>query len=1351
VFFLLLPRSAWAAEPVLDVRILSEDEAGVLFEYLLPEIGVDEVPGGRVVVRLPGAALSEPAGYPAVPSRAVLIALPPGANALVEILDIQSDGTGAYPIAPMPEMREGEPFFGDWAPDLPAGPWPKEWTEVTPPARLRDQRVVAIILHPLRFDRESGRTAVLRSARIRVRFEGGTSGAAPERGEEEKDPFGTVYRRALLNRSSAGAWKTRAAPPPKTTGPSFSSSADWIRLEIAGTGLYRVTYDRLVEAGVIDPGSAIGDPRGIRIFTGGGLPLPADLSSARPTWMEEIAIRVPGEEDASFDPGDAIEFYALGLSGWRGEFEPEALDDYEHVEHPYAKRNVYWLTWGGSFDGSPRRIVQVVAGPEAVGPSPVTLRTFSSRVHAEQDVLRDLTRYGEDGWFWDRFTPSETDKSFFLPTPDADTTEDARVRVRLFHYADALSPCGTERALLTINGVPSKLQEWNSCTMVDRAIQPFDYDSTAHWAADGYSRVDIEVFFRRKVYVCWIEMEYQRFFREREGALSFRISEPGEFRVPIAGFPGGLTSVLDVTDPKDVRELIGFASAGDSTVLYLSVDGPRSYLARRRGAAEPPAKIEIAHPADLRGAPSGAEYLVIAADEVFGAIGPLVAERSAEMSARAVRLSDIYANFSGGLPDPVAIRDFLSFSYYSAPEGGGPVYALLAGDATTDFLDREGSENKNILPSFLRVDRGGSDTNTYLTDDFFTYLDPDTGGGDWAPDIAIGRLPAENEEELDAMVAKIASYGDTDPGPWRGRVLFLADDERRGGDYDCGFLLAHTRDAETLTREVPDTFEKDRIYLVDYPMDDSGEKPEARAAYLEAMERGFLLSSYTGHGGWDKLGDEELLRLSDVSGDVPSRGSPLHLFAAWSCSVGEFALEEWDCLAEVLLKHPGSGAVGSIAASAPAFEGVSLSLAVGFVGALFSEPHERTPVGLALLSAKAVLPPGSRKTNDEKYNYLGDPALRLAVPELGVRFPGLDTLAVERGMEAIIRGEVVDGGGEIASSFEGTASLRLRGNLDDSGYTLLDSVCYGDPTHPRTYHADYPLLGPVMFDGRAEVHRGAFAVPFFVPLDSEIGPSGRADAYLLSPDGARDAFGGSDSLAILPEPDGFDPDDDEGPLLAIRADGRPLRDGAWLRMGAWFDLGLEDPSGIYQGIDEARRIGLRLDGGAKTDLTDLFALDANGYRKGSLRFRWADLPGTGTAEGEHTVAFRASDNLGNVVDAAYRLTFVAELPDLFFRQDVLNYPNPFDPGRDETEFFVDLSRDADVTVQIFTLTGKRIRTFEGCRASGATRLADCTWDGRDADGDRVANGVYLVRAIATTPDGAEAAESIGKAVVLRGR
>ncbi|NLP10329.1 hypothetical protein GX408_08020 [bacterium] len=50
----------------------------------------------------------------------------------------------------------------------------------------------------------------------------------------------------------------------------------------------------------------------------------------------------------------------------------------------------------------------------------------------------------------------------------------------------------------------------------------------------------------------------------------------------------------------------------------------------------------------------------------------------------------------------------------------------------------------------------------------------------------------------------------------------------------------------------------------------------------------------------------------------------------------------------------------------------------------------------------------------------------------------------------------------------------------------------------------------------------------------------------------------------------------------------------------------------------------------------------------------------------------------------------------------------------------------------------------GDTAAGFTAIS---WDGRDADGDRPANGVYLYKVIASA-DGAET-EAIGKAVLVR--
>ena len=69
-----------------------------------------------------------------------------------------------------------------------------------------------------------------------------------------------------------------------------------------------------------------------------------------------------------------------------------------------------------------------------------------------------------------------------------------------------------------------------------------------------------------------------------------------------------------------------------------------------------------------------------------------------------------------------------------------------------------------------------------------------------------------------------------------------------------------------------------------------------------------------------------------------------------------------------------------------------------------------------------------------------------------------------------------------------------------------------------------------------------------------------------------------------------------------------------------------------------------------------------------------------------------------------------------------NYPNPFNP---ETRITYLLPRSEEVVLQVYTLTGQRLRTLADGAASGGLHTA--TWDGRDEAGRAVGSGVYLIR------------------------
>jgi len=103
----------------------------------------------------------------------------------------------------------------------------------------------------------------------------------------------------------------------------------------------------------------------------------------------------------------------------------------------------------------------------------------------------------------------------------------------------------------------------------------------------------------------------------------------------------------------------------------------------------------------------------------------------------------------------------------------------------------------------------------------------------------------------------------------------------------------------------------------------------------------------------------------------------------------------------------------------------------------------------------------------------------------------------------------------------------------------------------------------------------------------------------------------------------------------------------------------------------------------------------------------------------------------------------------FTIRDVANYPNPFHGGDAEGTFIMfQLPVSAAVTIDIFTVGGRRIRRISD--VGGTAGANEVYWNGRDSDGDELANGVYLYRIHAVSDDyRGDKAEVIGRAVIMR--
>jgi flagellar hook assembly protein FlgD len=71
--------------------------------------------------------------------------------------------------------------------------------------------------------------------------------------------------------------------------------------------------------------------------------------------------------------------------------------------------------------------------------------------------------------------------------------------------------------------------------------------------------------------------------------------------------------------------------------------------------------------------------------------------------------------------------------------------------------------------------------------------------------------------------------------------------------------------------------------------------------------------------------------------------------------------------------------------------------------------------------------------------------------------------------------------------------------------------------------------------------------------------------------------------------------------------------------------------------------------------------------------------------------------------------------------------------QEETHFTYVLSHEAQVAVEIYALSGRRVLRLGPLRQGAGFQQVE--WDGRDQDGRQLANGAYLYRISAEGPQG----------------
>jgi hypothetical protein len=1370
----------------------SPDGGSALWELQLPGFSGRGAPA-RPVLPVWGAWIVVPPGmrpvvrplterWEASPPRRLLVGSTP-----VALRDPETgeEDLGAELLLPGELPRRGRPLPAGSQPALrtartaaeaPSGQAP---LIVGEPTAWRGRRIASVTVAPLIAAADGLASRLLREGRWEIRFvpvaKGGGAGTFGARSGRGDDHFGFLF----LNPDGLRRWPADTAAPAVAVPAAAAGRAAAARREVVPlapevqllvpkTQLYRLTASKLRLLGWLPAGGVREDQ--IRLYQ-------RRFNAADPAHYltSEVPIRLLGN-GGDFSDGEALLFYALRSrddNAWTDDSGgapvdlPGCGDPYELNNGPSGAAdpelrtgNVYWLAFADAPAGAPwLRMSEATLLPSAGAPLPRYRRVDFLE---EDSGYREFTLNADsDRNHYNRFTDTAVTVSIPLWSPDPAGT-DGQARAGLMgrsiseydRIVRASLVCGA-------NTVDLGTHNLNSLSEAIAVAEPIGGDLLASPSAtlriDSLNNPPTAL----NSFLDWVDISYDALYRAVDDALVF----PGDAVVgardlEVTGFSRADLGVIDITAPhRPVWIELGpgnVVNAGGSFTLSLQAtqpDGePRRFaaLADMAGSGVPEFTtfnsrriVNWVDPTVVSGSP---KVLVITHGAFRAALQPWIDYRNSTAGGgyalQVVNVQDVYDWFSGGLKDPWAIRRFCEY----AMDHWGIWGLLLVGDAN------ENARALNVVdgtydwvPTHLHAQYVLDPPEALAADKWFAT--PAAGlaypGGTGTPaELVVGRFPCNTVAELSTMIAKTLQVETDQAGQvWRRRALFIADDDFSYGFGDAA-LSTLVRDAqEQRFRVCQDSLAArwdrfaggaqtaDRFFLSTYldpqfPLGDTVRNLAlvkqytaslAVPALLPALSQGALLVHYQGHANAKLLCHEVLFQderafpspyLRQDVNSLTNAGKPW-VFVGLGCHIAEWAQNtadrsgaEHSSLAEKLLTHT-SGACAAYASSGFEFLVSNADFAqLQLDNWLFTPPRlfdgARTGwrLGDLLLAGEAAVLARYTSAYDSEYRalaaqycLLGDPLLMLdcGPPTIAAVLTDAGDTPVTEGMEVAaldttnvrrIRLTAVD-----------EAGVDRLVVLDSAGNDLSAAVTELPPPDPATnQRARYEIALPVRpFEHTVTLH--VYDTADRLPTDNH--------ATLT----VRLPLTGTLFLAGSPEP--LEPG-------AVRfASGVPLDLTAVVVTPAF--VSAETP--------------LELTGDGLT-LSNVHLARRDG--------RTLDLVFTATAPDAAATLRAVTLTVG-----IYPTTFVLQQGEAplaaYTVSDVLAFPNPASgPVR---ILFRTTAPASPGRIVIYTVGGRRVAVLP----FGADQVDDgqgrLTWDGRDGEGDAVANGVYLYRVELEAPGG----------------
>lgn len=1110
---------------------------------------------------------------------------------------------------------------------------------------------------------------------------------------------------------------------------SVLASGNWYRIAVTADGIYKLDYNFLNQLGM-NVGSI--NPNNIRIYGNGGGQLPAANATPRIDDLGEIAIEVSGGGDNQFNQGDYILFYGQGQVRWN---YSNGQQRFIHTTNNYSDTTYYFIT----ADLGPGKRIGNQASADAA--ETYTTSIFNERLLHEIDKV-NVIRSGQL-WFGETFDVIDNYSfSFSIPNRVADSL------VNYYSYlgTDSKSgPCsfaikngGTSLINGSIPGnVPGGYDEANG------AVFKTNFNPGNNSFTINIDKTTNGV----KGFLDYIEINAYRNLVMTGGQMGFRSAKgtgAGQVTKYILSNANG-ARVWDVTDHQNVANQ---QLNGTSTVDFkLPTDNLREFIAFNGSSYLTPVANGRINNQNLHG--TAQVDMIIVAHPLFLSQANRLADfhrTNDNLTVLVTTPQEVYNEFSSGSCDIIAIRSLARMFYKRATSAADqPKYLLLFGDGSYDNKNRI-ADNGNFIPTY-QTEESFNVISSQTSDDYMAVLDDAEGNfaASEAVDIGLGRIPCKSAAEAQAVVDKIMDYevvNDISLRDWRNMITFIADDEDGGTHMTQADQLAQYIDANYKP------FNLEKIFTDSYIQQSTagGQRyPDAKDAINKRVDRGGLIVNYTGHGGEAGWTSEKILEISDI-GNWNNRYA-LPTFVTATCEFSKFDDPGRTTAGELVLLNPISGGISLFTTTRVVYSGPNFTLNKKFYELFLQKIAlgERPAMGDLYQLTKYAMATASifGDSNSRNFTLLGDPAVRIKYP-------------VNNVVTTMVNSQPI-GGPEDADTIRALQLVTIKGEIRNrvtgqkmTSYNgVLYPTIFDKPVQQQTLANDagsavipFSNQRNIIYKGKASIVNGEWSFTFPVPKDIAYQYGLGKISYYAENDVRDDDAHGYQRLIIGgTDTTGFC--DNVGPNIRLYMNNTNFANGGNTDTNPTLLVYLADTNGINTvGTGIGHDITAVIDNQNSDPylLNDYYEADLNSYTNGTVRYPFTNLP-----VGPHSIRVKAWDICGNSNETT--LDFVVANDADLALDHVLNYPNPFTTN---TCFMFEHNRPnqvLDVQVQVFTVSGKIVKTINTSINDSGYRTSCIGWDGLDDYGDKIGRGVYIYRVKITDEQGKKA-DKYEKLVIL---